>query len=166
MTTVFHKLKNDRLDDVLAHGLLLASSIGSHSEEIDMTDNFLNKLIPSSLRQKGLDRKTNIYCYMTANDRAVDIKTGDKKSPQGIIDSPQQSILRIEVDPKSCYVSDLDLYDKILELLQDSNEAEAKNLARMYWQKIQSLSDYSQDITRPEVMVTYDIPPACITKQA
>lgn len=63
-----------------------------------------------------------------------------------------------EVDPKHCYVSDLDLYDRIKSFFESGDVAQAEKLAPTYWEKLTSLEEYGGWFRHPEVLVTYNIP--------
>ncbi len=164
MSRLFHKIQSDRVTDVLRHGLLLGATGDMRGPMVAKTDDLLNAFRPPHLTRKGVDRKTNTYCYLTIGREVVDITSGDKKSPEEIAASPTHTLLEIEVDPTACYVSDLDLYDTIMQLLQNADDATAHALTPVYWSRLQPLSQYTGGSRRPEVMVTYDVPPACILR--
>lgn len=165
MVEVFHEVQSDDVEAVLLRGLTLGSGGDKRNADIVKTDKFLNQFCPRSLRDGGVNRETNVYCYLSVDGAVLDIVSGEKRSPVEV-KSPGQTLLRVMVDPHASYVSDLDLYDKIMELLKNSNESEANQLAQNYWRKVQLLTEYRGGIRRPEVLVTYDIPPTSISKFA
>lgn len=165
MSLAFHEIKNDEVEEVLAQGLRLGRKGHKRDKEINRTDDFLNEQRPSHTINHGIDRKTNIYCYLSSGNDAIDIATGSKKYPSEIISNPQQSLLKVNVDPEKCYVSNLDLYDRIKALLHSNKISEAEGLARTYWEALLPLAKYKSNFRRPELMVTYDISPTDISKE-
>ena len=71
--------------------------------------------------------------------------------------------MRVYVDPRRCYVSDLDIYDEIKYKI--SNDTVTAADAQKYWEAMRRLEDFAVgDIHRPEVMITCDIPPQNLQK--
>ncbi|HEY0964923.1 MAG TPA: hypothetical protein VGE13_00405 [Candidatus Saccharimonadales bacterium] len=164
MTKVFHELTNDIADTVLQHGLLLGGSGEKTDAEVHKADVFLNRYRPTPLLEQGVDRETNNYCYLSSGSGIIDITSGKTKSLKEFTTNTRLALLQIDVDPTMCYVSDLDLYDQVKQLLQNTDLANARRLAHVYWDGLILLANYRGDIHRPEVMVTYNIPPSSIAR--
>ncbi len=164
MNKVFHEIKSDRIENVLQNGLQLTSGGDKRDKDINKTDEFLNEYRPKYLVQRGVDRKTNTYCYLASGNEIIDITSGESKSPQEIISDSQHALLQIEIEPGKCYVSDLDIYDQVKELLGSGNDTQAQRLAQTYWNELQLFADYNKNIRLPEIMVTYAVPPSHITR--
>lgn len=164
MVTVFHEISPDTVDVALERGILLGTGGDKRDAAIHQADEFLNEYRPSDLKQKGVDRKTNNYCYLSKDGNIIDITSGEEKSLDEFMSDSTQALLQIEVDPAACYVSDLDLYDQIKVLLRKGDETNARRLAPVYWDALQVLKGYSGSIRRPEVIVPYNIPPSVIAK--
>lgn len=164
MTRVFHEIFHDTVDTALQRGILLGTGGDKRDTEIHQTDEFLNKYRPSHLKQRGVDRKTNNYCYLSKGENIIDITSGEEKSLSEFLSQSKQALLQIEVDPAVCYVSDLDLYDQIKELLTKGDETNARRLAPIYWNSLQLLADYPGGVRRPEVIVPHNIPASAITQ--
>lgn len=162
MVKVFHEVQSDKLEDVLLHGLLLGPGGDKRDRAIRKADMFLNGLRPKRLAEQGIDRDTNIYCYLSDGEKLVDIVSGKLTEPSTAVSSGF-AMLKIEVDPKRCYVSDLDLYDQVKSLL-DTDVSKAEALARIYWKKLWLLAEYDGKFRRPEVMVPYNIAPKDIDR--
>jgi hypothetical protein len=61
-------------------------------------------------------------------------------------------------------VSNLDLYDEILQYLKRQNTTKATEIASRYWQQLTRLDNYdhSNGFNRPEIIVTYNVPASCL----
>lgn len=164
MTIAFHELSPDAAQAALERGLLQGTSGEKTDDDIAATDRFLNARRPQSLIEKGVDRHMNLYCYLSHGGKIIDISSGKTLSAPAFTAGRPQSLLQVEVDPARCYVSDLDLYDQVMELLKKSDETNATRLAEQYWANLRLLNHYDWTFRRPEVMVTYTIPPSDITR--
>ncbi len=72
-------------------------------------------------------------------------------------------LIALDIDPVRCFVSHLDTYDVVQEAMKkDENESRLQDLAMSYWRKLIRLDRYDASIRRPEVMITYDVPPSAI----
>jgi hypothetical protein len=156
----YHEIQRDCLSAALKEGLKTSSSGDKNDKYISKTDDFLDQTIPYKLKQVGVNRNNNLYCYFAYKNKVLDIMDGQFKDPHCLSKSADHILLKVKVDPTRCYISDLDLYDKILKEVQYSKVASAQKLAKKYWEKITRLDIYDQEqgIKRPEVMVTYNIP--------
>lgn len=150
---------------VLEQGLKKTSRGDKGDDSITAkTDHLLDRCRPAQLKRAGVSRDDNLYCYRVHNGGVVDITNGEIKAPDRISESPDQRLLKVTVDAERCYVSDLDLYDQTAEAVKNGEKDKAKELATAYWQKIVRLDQYNHNLgfRRPEVMVTYDIPPKMV----
>jgi hypothetical protein len=162
MLNVYHQVAKNRAHEIITQGLLQGSGGERRNKDIEKTDALLNELRPQTCLQASLDRDRNAYCYLADNDGVVDIVTGQRKKPADIVE-PGQTLLTVQVDPQRCYVSDLDLYDKLVEYVKQADREKARITAQAYWAAVQRLDSYDHSFRRPEVMVTYDVPPISIT---
>lgn len=163
MIHAYHALPRKTLQKTKSQGILLGMTGDKTDRAIYRTDIFLNQYRPDAYKKQGLDRVRNIYCYLAVGNSVIDITSGTVERPTDIIEDEQQVLLLLDIDPQRCYVSDLDTFDEIKEHLQSHKNA-AMHLAQLYWQKIQRLSTYESGIQRPEIMVTYSIPPSAIKR--
>jgi hypothetical protein len=157
----YHEIASRKLGPALKNGLeRKARGDKSSSEEIIKTDGLLDKYCPKELKDAGLSRQNNLYCYLAYKDSVVDITDGKLKLPAKLSQSPKHVLLRLYIDPIRCYVSNLDLYDQILEAIKLSQDSLAIELTHEYWRQITRLDkyDHTQGFKRPEVMVTYNVP--------
>jgi small nuclear ribonucleoprotein (snRNP)-like protein len=137
LVVVYHEIKKDYLDKVLKNGLKRSSrGDKGDDEDIKKTDQLLDKSRPKKLTD------------------------GKSKNISDISQRSEHQLLEVKIDPKRCYVGDLDCYDRILNMVKYNNIEQAHELAAVYWQRITRLDKYNHDkgFKRPEVMVTYDIP--------
>ena len=134
--------------------------------DIIKTDMFLDDKRPKQLEGQGISRDHNIYAYLYLNNQLIDIRTGNGIPLQDFISNSNQAVLKLEIDPQRCYVSDLDTYDSLKKAIEDGdNNAKLEQLAKSYWDKLIPLEEYRpHDILRPEIMITYDILPAQISR--
>jgi hypothetical protein len=161
---IYHIVASQALPSTLSHGLKKTSRGEKGSDEaIIQTDIFLDKMRPSSIREAGISRDNNIYGYLPKGENVIDIQDGslveiDKLAKKG------QRTLRLNVDAQRCYLSDLDIYDTLRQAIENHQSREHLNeLASNYWKRVVSLVEASESTARrPEVMVTYNIPPDAI----
>lgn len=164
MTRLIHKISKDKIESAIITGLLTNEVKDIKDDEINRTDELINHILPKKYIKVGINRKSNIYCYLTYDNYVIDIESGNKVDVKDLRVSPTDSLLYVDVDPTKCFVSDLDIYDQIKNALINNELKKAKQLAVLYLKKLQRLSDYNHKIMRPEVMVTYNISPSNITK--
>jgi hypothetical protein len=160
--TLYHLVPADQLSSVLAHGLRQGTrgSKGNDSRIIH-TDHLLNDLRPPRLTAAGLSRSGNIYAYLPAADYLIDIADGAAKPPPALIGLEGHRLLRLEVDPAYCFVSDLDTFDAVLQA-QQAAATNLRSLAAAYWHKLTPLPEYRSQFRRPEVMITRDVSPQAV----
>jgi hypothetical protein len=167
MTYAYHEVDPAQLDSILQNGLM-RSSTGAKTNEsaIVKTDQLLDHYRPEALRSAGVSRQNNIYAYFATNNKVADIISGQLVELSDFIAKSEQAVLRLAIDPKYCYVSDLDMYDNIKLIVEaDNKNTEAlRDLAARYWDSLIPFSDFEKSmIRRPEIMITYDIRPRDMT---
>jgi hypothetical protein len=130
-------------------------------QDIIKTDALLDKHCPESLRAAGVSRDNNLYAYVTVNDKIINITDGAHLSLQDFVEKSRQQVLKLTIDPHRCFISDLDAYDGVVEAIKSHKSTESlKVLADEYWSRLIPLYKYRpSSITRPEIMITYDIDP-------
>lgn len=153
---IYHQLTDEAWNETRTKGLH-RNDRGEKGDDkaIIRTDHFLDAHIPDTLAKHGLQRCNVIYGYLGDSTHLTDIETGDaipiaQKATEG-----DRTLLRLEVDPSECWVSDLDLYDAV-----KNSENPSQEQAITYWKSLQPLTQYDGSIRRPEVMITTDLKPA------
>lgn len=167
MPYAYHEVDPTQLNSILAHGLM-RSSTGSKTNDIAIvkTDQLLDRYRPDNLRSAGVSRENNLYGYYAVDNKIADIITGQLVELSDFMAKSEQAVLRLTVDPEYCYVSDLDMYDNVKLMVEadDENEETLRDLALRYWNSLVPFTDFEKPmISRPEVMITYDINPHDIT---
>jgi hypothetical protein len=166
MAVVIHEIEKAKLDEVLKAGLKKNSRGSKASDDaIIKADTILDENRPDQVISSGVSRDDNVYCYLFHDGKVIDITDGQPKTLDQLSQSPDQALLRLEIDSGRSFVADLELYDQIKEAVQNGIEGQfIKDLVDSYWQSLTLLKDYDarNGFRRPEVMVTYDIPSACL----
>jgi hypothetical protein len=162
---VYHEVTRKDLPDILKEGIKRESKGSKTNEIIQKTDDFLDSHVPPELAKQGVCRNNNIYAYVADDGHIIDITDGRHKS---ITDFARQSdgvILAIEIDPSTCYVSDLDAYDEVKQAVQNNaDEHTLTAAAASYWARLVRLDQFKIDsIKRPEVMIPHDINPGSLS---
>jgi hypothetical protein len=160
---IYHEVNADMLDSILAQGLKQTSHREKGREAVIIqTDRLLDDHLPDNLRQAGISRETNLYGYLAAGRNLISIENGalvpfTYKSSH----DRSQALLRLDVIPERCYVSDLDIYDDIKSALSENASSHRLNeITSLYWNSLIPLNRYKRgQIARPEVMITYDVAP-------
>jgi hypothetical protein len=157
----YHKISSDKLEDALTRGLDCTSRGAKGADEsIKQADAFLDDHRPAKLVEANVSRNNNLYAYVASDEGVVDIQNGKVVSLQTFIEHDDQISLRITVDPQKCYVSDLDQYDRVKRALQNNEAIDLSGLAKQYWASLIPLRTFTMGaIERPEIMITYSIPP-------
>lgn len=156
---IYHEVAANSLDQVLAQGIKRSTHGGKSDSLILKVDEYLDTFVPAHLRSKGISRKTCVYGYIGDGKEITDIKTGRQKPLSYFISKKGVVLLALEVPEAGCYVSNLDMYDGIKSLME-RDQAPPPSMASAYWNTLLPLPDFTVDkITRPEVMIPYDIPP-------
>jgi hypothetical protein len=159
---IYHQIAADGWAHVKKEGLK-SNSRGAHGDDqlLVKTDTFLDDQLPQKLKDAGVSRKNNSYGYLGNTKAVIDILTGtsvsvSEKNAEDLI------LLQLDVNNERCWVSNLDLYDEVKRALDRG--VDVKQAARRYWQALTRLDQYRGSIVRPEVMITYDIPPINISE--
>ena len=163
---IYHQLTNSSLQSVLSKGLRKTSrGAKGDNDLIIKTDAFLDKYIPEELKKAGVSRNNNIYGYIGTDQALIDIKDGASRPLSEKIQEAGTALLHLSVTPSRCYISDIDLYDEIKAAIKNNrSEEKVMPLVFLYWKRLIPLPSFSlKRISRPEAMITYDIPPDCIT---
>ena len=162
MTIAYHEIKSSSLSEVLENGLKCTSR-GEKGDDHDIiqTDTLLDKYRPDSLRTAGVSRDNNLYAYTAVNGKIVNITDGTHVDIHDFVKKSRQTVLKLATDPRRCFVSDLDAYDRVIDAIKSHKSAESlKMLANEYWSRLTPLPKYKpSSMTRPEIMITYDIDP-------
>lgn len=157
----YHETNPDILSAALVHGLRCTSR-GDKGDDpaIKQTDDFLDALRPKLLLAAGVSRDDNLYAYLCIDESVVDITDGSLVARTKFIQRSTQAVLELEIDPRRCYVSNLDTYDALKDALTHYDTPAAEKIAHSYWSSLTPLTDFTlSSIKRPELMITYDIPP-------
>lgn len=162
--TLYHKVSRQALDDTLAHGLkrALRGELGVH-DMIAATDRFLDERRSTKLRAGGISRDNAVYAYLGTDQSLISIEDGQdeplaKHLQQG------DCLLKLTVDPKDCYVSDLDQFDAVKQALETEQPELAEERAVRYWDTVTPLPLYENGtFRRPEIIITKDISPDALT---
>ena len=163
---IYHEVTPESLSSVLSDGLKRTSR-GAKTDDkaIVKTDKLLDAHCPEHLRAAGLSRQENIYGYLGTESSVSDIKDGSATSISKKRDQNDQVLLRLIVDTQRCWVSDLDKYDAMkTALMNKSPQQTLLELCDNYWNSLQPLDTYNADMQRPEVMITYNLPPSNIER--
>ncbi len=162
---VYHEVSPDSLDSIRQKGLKCTSR-GEKGDDssIARTDKLLDASRPDYLKQVAVSRDDNLYAYVADGSKLIDIKDGKSVELEDFIKKSEQTVLRLSIDPKRCYVSDLDAFDQLKDGIEnDEDPDKLKRLINRYWQKLIPLEQFNiGGIRRPEVMITYDIEPGAI----
>lgn len=158
----YHEIHPESLDSALAEGLKRTSR-GSKgdNEAIIKTDRLLDSLRPQQLTAQGISRDDNLYSYVGIDDFVIDIVDGTHVPIDDFVDRAKLRVLELDIDPARSFVSNLDAYDALKDAIETrANRASLERLANDYWSSITKLTDFlPHTISRPEIMVPYDVPP-------
>lgn len=158
--TLYHEAPSSELKSILASGLKQRIKREKGSKPlIAETNHILDKKCPNHLKSKNLSREYNLYAYIPIGDRVIDIKDGTLIQVSTFVQQNTQNIIKINVDPVRCFVSDLDAFDALkLAIKQKYSHKTISNLAKSYWGKIIPLNEFELGaVYRPEAMITYDV---------
>lgn len=159
---VYHQAARPSINAIMQHGLK-ASMSGSKSQDsaITQTDQYLDSQRPSNLIQANLSRQHNSYAFVPSGANSlINITDGSIIAVDQLRLDSSQVLIQLEVDPQRCFVSNLDMYDAIKAAHQGhADSRQLQELAQKYWRKLIPLSDFNFGVvSRPEVMITYDVP--------
>lgn len=162
---VYHEANLKAVDSILEKGLKCTSRGDKGDDSVIMqTDKLLDDCRPEKLKQAGISRDNNLYAFIADNNKVISIVDGGAVRIGEFVEKSDQAVFRLTVDPKKCYVSDLDLFDATREAVEkDKSPTTLNKHAARYWNALTPLSNFKiNTIKRPEVMVTYDISPESI----
>lgn len=110
---------------------------------------------------EGVSRDDNLYAYVRTDDAIIDITDGTHVPLGEFVAASSGRILELDIDPQRCFVSDLGTYDTLKAAIDShENQSVFDRLAKSYWDKVVKLSSFDPAvIRRPEIMITYDVPP-------
>lgn len=156
---VFKELPPENVDQVLREGVRCGGSGAKTAAPERRADAFLDAHIPHGHREHGLGRRNVVYGYLATDGHLVDIKTGEIVPIQFFAARREHVLIRMYVDRRRCFVSDLDCYDIVKDGVESSWPQDAlRRWAERYWTRVISLDDYGADrFRRPEVMVLGDV---------
>lgn len=162
---LYHELGSDDLKDVLRNGLKRTNrGAKGNDQAIIETDKYLDDHRPSSLKIAGLSRNNNIYAFIGNTDSIIDIKDGATVALKDYMSDRNSVLLRLTVNPKYCYVSDIEKYDEVKFLLVSGDKVQAHKSAQDYWDTIMDFSVFRVNtIKRPEVMIVRDLLPDALS---
>lgn len=162
----YHEANPDTVSSILQKGLQKTSrgDLSNHAIRAQ-TDRLLDDNRPEALRLAGLSRDNNVYAFLYMDGTLTGIDKGEPLTVEEYVRNTDQAVFCLTIDPTRTYVSDLDAYDSVAKLLQTgADEQTIAAAARRYWSTIIQLSSYEAgQIKRPELMITYDIPPGYLT---
>ncbi len=162
---VLHEVAPQSVPSILSSGVkCMPRGEKGDDPSIAATDHLLDSYRPPYLVEQGVKREGNIYGYLVQDTDVVDITDGSFIPIDEFIRRSERAVLQLRINSSRCYVSNLDLFDRLMTAIQNNAAAdELKVMAQHYWQSLVTLSDYQPgSIGRPEVMIPYDIPPDAI----
>lgn len=154
----YHEVSPEHIDRILQEGLKRTSRGDKGDDEnIIATDNYLDKMCPKILKDQGVSRDNNIYAYVVMGDKVLRITDGKLVNAAAFVAQSKQKVLELSIDPKHCFVSNLDMYDKAKNAIQ-YKQPTLQALAQEYWEQLRPIDEYTvDDFSRAELMITYDI---------
>jgi len=163
---IYHEIKTEQLGSILVNGITRRSR-GSKSRDdlIIKTDSLIDNYRPTHLRAADIGRSKVVYGYIGTREYIIDIKDGKKISLQQKMLNNTHALLQLDVYTELCYVSNLNLYDKIKHAInRNLSETELRPHILNYWESLVPLDVFSIEgmIERPEVMIAHDITPASL----
>jgi hypothetical protein len=160
---IYHQISNKAWRLVKYSGLVPTSRGEKGArQDIVATDVFLDKHVPTNLKIQGLSRDNNLYGYLGTTNSLIDIQTGAIQPISQKAAEPGKTLLRLNVNPVNCWISDLDLYDVVKAAL--AADRDPIHVANEYWKALCRLDEYDNTKKRPEIMITYKIEPIYIQK--
>jgi hypothetical protein len=160
---IYHQLLRSTLHHALKKGLKCKTR-GEKGDDalIKKTDDYLDANRPEHISNLRLSRNTAVYGYLGDAHSLIDIRYGTR-TPITEYTNKTHQLLELHVAPDSCFISDLDRFDAVKAAIGSKNIGTLKRLAKDYWQSIVPFSSYLPgQFTRPEAMITRDVPPGDI----
>ena len=164
---VYHQVTPDSLESALTNGLKRTSrGEKGYDAAVTITDVILDRDCPKELREQGVSRDNNLYAYMPTETGVIDITDGADVPLKEFVEKSDQATLELDIDPRECFVSDLDTFDALKEALANREPSlTIQKLSHSYWSKVVPLHDYTPGtFNRPEIMIPYDVGPEHIKK--
>lgn len=162
---LYHEASRAAINSILSEGLKRTSRGEKGGDDaIIRTDKLIDECRTPAQTQLELSRDNNLYAYVGTDDFVVDIADGRHTELDRYSKSGTQVLLELDVDETKAFVSDLDIYDAIRRGVAEGMPLESlKEWAKKYWESMIRLDNYHLGaISRPEVMITYDIQPHCM----
>ena len=163
-TVLYHEAAPESVDGILENGIQRHASGVKRDTQIEKIDTFLDTHIPEHLQAVGLNRRDVTYAFIEHDGKIIDIATGRLVPLEEFRRGNGMRLLRLTVDTKNCYVSDLDLYDTLKRAMElDEQDSTREHLADRYWKRIVPIEEFRVgSIARPEVMITADVDPKSV----
>jgi hypothetical protein len=159
---VYHEADPGALTSILSNGIKRTQhgELGTGDTTVK-TNKLLDACRPQALRDAGVSRTDNIYGYLTTNTGIMDAYSGQHMSEREKDAATHRTLLCLEVTATRCYVSDREAYEELKAAVDDNQDSfTIDSLTARYWRRLIRLDGYKMgEIIRPEVMITYDIPP-------
>lgn len=162
---VYHEVAPEDVQEILQNGIRCGAEGEKTDASIAQADKYLDKYIPENLAAAHVSRRNNIYAYLVEGESIVDITNGQRLTQAAFLARSEQQVVTLDIDPDRSYVSDVDAFDTLKQGLEEERDAaELRRLASQYWARLLPLSQYdSGSRKRPEVMITYDVPPVAVS---
>lgn len=163
---LYHEIDPSHKDTVFAEGIEREAEGEKTDSENDIADAYLDEHMPPEVAAWGVSRQEVVYAYMEYQGAIIDIRDGEFIPVDEFNDRSEQALLRLSVDSKDCYVSDLDAYDALLTAIEtDKNDPSNKYLAAHYWDHVLPYDKYViGEYDRPEILIAADIAPESISE--
>lgn len=161
---IYHEIKRNAVGNALTNGLKRTSQGAKSKDKLILrTNDFLDENRPTNLKAQGVSRNNNLYGYLGDSSSIIDIKDGKRISLSKKMRQSDLAMLRLDVGPQDCWVSDLDKYDAVKEAIAAAKPQNLLlELCDDYWASVLQLKSYEDQIHRPEIMITSDIEPTSI----
>lgn len=162
--TVYHEIDPSAKETVLDQGIDRESEGQKTDAEKKKVDDYLDTHLPVELDALDISRDNVVYAYMAYDDNIIDITDGEFMPVDEFNDRSEQALLRLTVESKECYVSNLDLYDTLMRAMElGEQDGKLQYLAAQYWESLIPYYNYEiGTFDRPEIMVAGDIRPGDI----
>lgn len=162
---IFHESQRGHIASIMQNGLVQGSSgVKSQNSLNTKTDKLLDQHRPVAVKTANICREKNIYGYVGIDEKIIDIIDGTHRDLAEYIKNSSLVVLELMPEPTQCYVSDLDRYDAIKQMVDLNAPLDSIiPLIGHYWSALVPLQMYNpSDIRRPEVVITSDIQPSAI----
>lgn len=162
--TVYHEVDPSSREEILDQGIDRESEGQKMDTEKRKVDEYLDTHLPLELDALDISRDSVVYAYMAHEGNIIDISDGEFIPIDEFNDRSEQTLLKLTVESKDCYVSDLDLYDTLMRAMElGEQDGKLQYLAFHYWESIVPYDKYEMgSIRRPEVMIANDIRPGAV----